>query len=173
MKSLFLFLFSYNAIAIAQSSNSLDTHMDNTDRYRSGMNKLSPQEKKVLQEWIDTHHTLKDASTASDPNSPTQNGGYAGKGAVLSQNIAGGRYIELGDNSIWMINPEDIPTTAGWISPIDINVQPNPDSNWPYILVNSVTGSKARALTITNIPNIPSQSQPQQPNGITPMPSNS
>lgn len=158
MKSLFLLLFFLSSVVFAQSSNSIDTHMDNTDRRLTGINKLTPQEQQVLQEWINTHHTLKNpnavTSTPITSTPTTSKTSYTGKGAVLSQNIAGGRYIILNDNSMWMINPEDTPTTGGWISAVMINVEGNPDSNWPYLLVNSVTDSKARARPVTTIPNI-------------------
>jgi len=143
MKALFLSTLILSSI-YGGNVNSLDTHMDNSTRDKAGLNKLTPQEKQALQEWINTHHSL---------NSPTPTAKtYQGKGAVLSQNIAGGRYIELADDSLWEINPDDVPTASGWISPVTINVTSNPDSNWPYLLVNSATDSKLRAKSITALP---------------------
>lgn len=143
MKALFLFLFTLT-LAYGDNTNSLDTHMNDTMRRESGINKLTPKEQQKLQEWINSHHTLNSSSPSAKA--------YQGKGATLSQNIAGGRYIELADDSLWQINPIDVPTSSGWISPVTINVSSNPDSSWPYLLTNTATGSKVTAQSIAALP---------------------
>ena len=154
MKALFLSTLILSSI-YGGNVNSLDTHMDNSTTDKAGLNKLTPQEKQALQEWINNNHT---------PNSPSQQVKESASdlSAMLSQNIASGKYIELQNDTIWKIHPEDTATSSGWISPVIINVGANPDSNWPYILTNSVTNSKVRAQKISQIPSF---SNPSQQNG--------
>jgi|GEM_PF-2678699 len=157
MKVLFFLVFSFSTIFAQNGANTINTHMTPTDQQNTGIEKLSPEEQKALQQWINDHHT---------PNSPTEQHkeNTADLSAVLSQNIANGKYIELVNDSVWKIHPDDTSTAASWISPIMINVSPNADSSWPYLLTNSVTSSKVRAQKISQLPSFssPTQQGPDQ-----------
>lgn len=128
-------------------SASLDTHMNDSEKKDTGVEKLTPEEKSALQKWIDSNHSLNNMTP------PPQS---SDADIVISQNIASGGYIELSDSSLWKIHPDDTPISQGWISPVTILVQDSNDSTYPYFLVNSVTGSKIRAQRISSLPKMSS-----------------
>lgn len=164
MKVLFFLIACLAINFLAANSDSLNTHMNNSEKSATGVDKLTPAEKAALQQWINTHHSVK-TPASSTPASSTQYGTISNTPdpgstslspnpppITLSQNISGGRYIMLTDETIWEINPEDTPTSSAWITPVEMIISNNPDSNWPYILTNSATGSRVRAKQIDKLP---------------------
>ena len=63
----------------------------------------------------------------------------------VSMVLHNGQFLELTDNSIWQINPQDVPTAKGWILPSEIVVSENANKNYPYTLTNSLTNDSIKA----------------------------
>jgi hypothetical protein len=78
------------------NSHTLDTHMSQEDRQNTGVDKLTPQERKALQRWIDQHHDVKPGKT---------------KHPEVSEVLSRGGYIRLSDGTMWKIYPADTPIT--------------------------------------------------------------
>lgn len=164
MKKMLISLFLCMQLSLlnaANGSDSMNTHMNDQDQQNTGVHKLTPQEQKALQQWINTHHDLKNSNGSTNGNGT---GSYLSdpknlvdQAASVSQVMRAGAYVELTDNTLWEINPADRSITMSWISPVPIYVKPNQDQNYPYLLVNSVTSSKVRAKKVTSMGNESSQ----------------
>lgn|SRR3990167_3773811 len=71
---------------------------------------------------------------------------------MIQENLRNGSYIRLTDGSLWNIHPEDTPITQGWITPVEIQVSPSNDREYPYTLTNSLTGSSVKARRADSVP---------------------
>lgn len=69
------------------------------------------------------------------------------EGSVLtiSINIQGGQMLQLSDDSIWLINPDDVSTSSSWLSPVPITISASNDSEFPCLLTNTQTNSAVKA----------------------------
>jgi hypothetical protein len=115
------------------------TDMTPEERKSTGIDKLSSQERKELQAWINRNYVKR-------PGSDT--GSYP----TISEVLGNGTYVKLSDGSLWKIHPGDIPITQGWITPVEIIVEQSGASDYPYTLTNSLTGSKVRAQSASQLP---------------------
>lgn len=131
-------------VAFAQSTDSLDSLMSESEMRRTGMHKLSTTERIELKNWIDRNYVIKSKSPLSRS--------YR-KLPTVSEIIQGGHYIKLDDDTMWQIYPADTATTQGWLTPVPIKVTFTGAKNYPYILTNTITNSEVKARKITYIPN--------------------
>ncbi len=129
-------LFAYKSYS---PTNTLDTHMTPSDQRKTGVHKLSPEEKKALQQWINKHHIKRPGTRPNE---------YP----VISEVISGGAYLRLSDGSIWEVIPADWAISQSWITPVEIIPEKEPHSEDLYILTNSLTGSTIRAKKISSLP---------------------
>lgn len=63
----------------------------------------------------------------------------------LTFNYSNGAVLELTDGSKWAIAPDDISTTALWLVPMEITIEPSKNQTYPYILSNLQTKEKVKA----------------------------
>lgn len=110
-----------------------DSNMSEEEMKRTGVSKLTIQERAALQEWIEEHHSKKLV---------TQN---KKTGPLVQEVLKNGRYVRLSDNSLWEIDTPDRPITQGWITPTEIKVAPSNDPDYPNTLTNTLTGSTVKA----------------------------
>jgi hypothetical protein len=129
----------------------LDFDMTPAEKKQTGVGKLSTKQKVALQHWIDNHYVKRDVPLAN--NLPKQR-------PVISELIQNGRYLRLSDNTLWAIAPKDTSITQGWVTPVEIIVGPSGDSDYPYKLTNTLTGSVVRAQKVDQVPAQPVQTQP-------------
>ena len=118
------------------AAHPIDSEMTVKQKKRTGVAKLNEKQKAALQQWIDSKYVAKGgkSDTAAKVVAPT-----------LQDNLYNGHYIRLTDGSLWEINPEDTPITQGWITPVEIIVSESGNTDYPYKLTNSLTGSSVRA----------------------------
>ena len=147
-----MFFAPFLALALL-AAEALDFDMTAEEKKKTGLNKLNDKEKASLQNWIDNHYAKR--------SQPIEKGTV--ERGTLQENLKNGRYIRLSDHSIWNIHPADISITQGWITPVDIIVGQSSDSNYPYKLTNSVTGSSVRAKKVESIPGASPPAPPSQP----------
>jgi hypothetical protein len=105
---------------------------------KTGIEKLSLEEKKALDKWIKENYLKKSISKNKK------------QGPVLQENLNNGRLIRLTDNSLWEIRPADTPITQGWITPVEIQVTSTDDPIYLYHLTNTLTGSIVKAKKQSN-----------------------
>lgn len=137
-----LFLASFSLLA----AQTFDADMSRQIQKETGIYKLTDKQKSLFQRWLDANYAKRETPLADDTETAPA------PAPVLQDNINNGRYIRLSDSSTWEINAEDTPITQGWITPVEILVSKNDDLDYPYLLTNSLTGSKVRAKKISSIP---------------------
>lgn len=117
-----------------------ELNMSDAEKAQTGISRLTIQERAALERWIEDHHTRKTVAQnkKTDP--------------VLQEVLRGGKFIRLSDGSLWEINPKDTPITQSWINPVEIDVKPADSQEYPYLLINSLTGSSVQAKKIQSIP---------------------
>jgi hypothetical protein len=120
-------------IVAASLLAAIESEMTPQDVAKTGISKLSGAEKTALQEWIDHHYWKKLKRNKKEP------------GPILQENLQNGRFIGLSDHSIWEILPADTPITQSWITAVEIKIEPSSDSDYPYKLTNTLTGSSIKA----------------------------
>ncbi len=107
--------------------------MSQEELKETGVAKLNIEERRALREWIEEHSAKK--VVAQNKNA----------GPTIQEVLQNGRYVRLSDKSLWEIDPADTPITQSWITPSEIKVSESTDSEYPYSLTNSLTGSSVRA----------------------------
>lgn len=110
-----------------------DRGMTPDDRRATGVDKLSPDEKQKMNDWINQHYT---------PNHLVIN---SGSHHYVVENLHNGSYIRLDDGNIYAISPDDIQTSSMWILPFPLVIEESNDPDYPYLLVNENTGSSVKA----------------------------
>lgn len=130
----------------------LDTEMSSQDRKKTGVYKLTEKEKSALYTWIENSYVKRDVPLQAEPVH-----------GMLQENLRSGTYIRLSNNSLWNIHPDDVPITQGWITPVDITVTQTGDSEYPYKLTNTLSGSSVRAKKVENLPPAPPLKTTQPP----------
>lgn len=116
----------------------LDDVMSQEDQKKTGVSKLTYQQKFALEEWLNKNCVMKNVKKVQTE-----------KQLFLSINIDGGQKIQLSDNSIWQISPDDIPTASTWITPIPIQIVPSNYPDYPSLLVDAQTGVSIKAKNIS------------------------
>ena len=133
------------AVLAADTPNkilSLNKIMTKTERARTGVSKLSVNEKAALEAWL-TNFVIGIAT--QQPNI------YLGVGQEhwVQKTIDSGAFIQLEDNSLWEISPIDRVNTMLWLPIDDIVVIESKNSLYPYKLVGERDTAEARLLTAT------------------------
>ena len=126
-------------------SEILDHNMNGSEKKKTGVYKLSDKEKSLLQKWIDTHYEKR--------NKPLPQEGKD-KHAILQETLRNGRFIRLSDQTLWEISPEGSPIAQWWITPVEIIVSQSSESEYPYLLTNSLTESSLKAKKIESLPSL-------------------
>jgi hypothetical protein len=128
-----LAIFSVILLATA-----FDADMSVSQMRATGVAKLSAKEKRALGKWIEENYSKK---TPTAPVAAAKQ-----KAPIIEENLNSGRYIRLSDKTLWEIHPSDTLLTQGWITPVEIKIErTNEDSNYPFTLTNTLTGSSVRA----------------------------
>ncbi len=107
---------------------------------KSGLNKLNDREKRELERWIDAHYERKTPALSNREK----------KGCPrVEENLRGGRFLRLSDETLWKIHPSDIPIVQGWITPVQLLFGETQLAEYPTKLTNTLTGSSVRAKKVT------------------------
>jgi hypothetical protein len=122
----------------------LENAMSREEQHRTGVDTLNRNQKAALEAWINKNFM---------PKNPTPEA----KKLYLSVNLEGGKRLILSDGTNYEIHPQDLTTTAVWITPFPIKVAPSGDINYPFMLTNMNTGVTVKARQV------PPQTQQQPP----------
>jgi hypothetical protein len=123
-------------------SEILDHTMSGRERKKTGVYKLTDKEKSLLQSWINTHYEKREIPLEQEAT---------GKHAVLQENLCNSQFIRLSDQTLWKVDPENTPIAQGWITPVEIIVTRSKNTDYPYQLTNSLTGSSIGAEKIEKL----------------------
>lgn len=129
-----------NILLLAAALTTFDAKMSDDEMETTGISRLTIQERRALENWIEDHYEKKVA---------LQN--KKNKGPQIQENLKSGHYIRLTDDSLWKINPEDTLITQSWITQVVVEVRESDDEQYPFILTNSLTGSSVKAQKVKSI----------------------
>jgi hypothetical protein len=122
----------------------IDLDMTPQDKKSTGVFKLRDKEKATLQQWIESRYEKRAQPLAQKPPILAK--------PMITENFYSGKYIRLSDGSLWNIRPQDTPITQGWITSVEIIIEPSQDPDYPNKLTNTLTGSSVLAKKVTELP---------------------
>lgn len=138
MKFLFTVCFSLSTFVLQANAILLDDVMTQEEQKKTGVSRLTTQQKIELENWMNRTFVLK-----TNPSSNSQT-------LYLSINIDGGAKLRLSDNSLWQVAPSDVPQAAGWLLPVPLEIQESKDPQYPYYLVNPQTQEKVKVKKLSS-----------------------
>jgi len=131
-------------LATLLAVETIDLDMNPQDKKNTGVFKLRDKEKATLQQWIDSRYEKRAQPLAQKPPILAK--------PMITENFYSGQYIRLSDGSLWNIRPQDTPITQGWITSVEIIIEPSQDPDYPNKLTNTLTGSSVLAKKATELP---------------------
>jgi hypothetical protein len=111
----------------------LDDVMSQEEQQKTGVSNLSLDQKVALEAWLNKTFAAKIKEKETEGQ------------LSLSINIDNGQKLQLSDNSIWEVNPNDVPTAAVWIIPFPVKIVPSNDPEYPSLIVNLNSGVSVKA----------------------------
>ncbi len=150
-------LLLYAATQTMNPTPSLNQIMTPEDQVLTGVDKLTPEERSQLEEWLQEYTQVKAQTNARKKSTASPSKQSFG---LLAINAVGGRYLILTDSSVWEVAPEDIYTSSAWLAAIPFEITyDSSDLNdpYPYTLKNQYSGQSvhARQSSIDEIPEAP------------------
>ncbi len=129
----------------------LDEVMSKDVQQQTGVYNLSHLQKAALENWLNANFEVKTSKVKQ--TTPE---------VMLSINIEGGRKLQLSDNTLWEIDPNDVSQSSVWITPFPIRIVPSDSAEYPFLLVNKTSGVSVKARKV--IPGLqPMPTTPNQP----------
>jgi hypothetical protein len=104
------------------------------DQTKTGVIRLNQKQKSELAKWLVKHGYYEDLQSYQVLHA-----------ATVSINIKNGKMLELSDNSVWEIAPEDTDISASWLSAIPIKVTKSKHPDFPYLLTNMLNNTSVKA----------------------------
>ncbi len=114
----------------------LDEVMSKEDQKKTGVDKLNKNQKIALEIWLDQNFTPKVKTQESENE------------LFLSINIDNGHKIQLSDNTIWEVSPDDVNTSSFWLTPFAVKIIPSGDPKYPCLIVNKDSNVSVKARRI-------------------------
>jgi hypothetical protein len=130
----------------------LDEVMSKDEQKTTGVANLSRMQKLALEAWLNKNFVVKGKAEAPQPQ------------LSLSINIDNGQKLELSDNSLWEIAPNDVQTSAVWITPFPVKITSSGDPDYPCLIVNLNSGASVKARPISSAATLPSPTPQKLPN---------
>ncbi len=103
----------------------LDKVMPTHIQKQTGVDQLTPKQKKALSNWLHNNMPV------------TQESKYVS----LSENIQNGKILKLSDGTYWEVAPTDQNISSAWLFPFPVEIVPSKLPGFPYKLINKNTGS--------------------------------
>lgn len=149
-------LFLYAAAQTVNTTPSLNQIMTPDEQTRTGVDKLTPDERTELETWIQTYTQSKVASLQQKTTRAKKVSMKPSFG-VLTINVRGGQFLILTDSSVWEVSPDDIFTSSAWLASIAVEItydNSDPEAYFPFIIKNQYSGLSvhARQASMDDIP---------------------
>ena len=104
---------------------SINDMMSIEDQNKTGVIKLNQKQKMELAKWLVEHRYYEDIASEQELHALT-----------VSLNVYDGKIIQLSDNSVWEIAPDDLVISQTWLSSIPIKITDTSNPDYPYLLTN-------------------------------------
>ncbi len=129
----------------------LDDVMSPKIQEKTGVEDLTPMQKRALEIWINDTFVLKDQNDG--PVKETSD-------LSLSINVNNGQQLRLSDSTLWEIDPADQSIAATWITPFPIKVGTSGNPSYPTLLTNLNTNVSVRARSTQTLAPPPTETVP-------------
>ncbi len=151
-------VFSILTLALAQAAPCsalflLDSVMDKETQKQTGVINLTTNQRIALENWLNQNFELKQPQEEKVKESQL----------FLSINIDAGRKLQLSDGSTWEVAPTDVAQASVWITPFPIRITQSSDLNYPYLIVNKISGISIKVRPATAADQTAPQSNPAVP----------
>ena len=113
---------------------SINDIMTIEDQNKTGVIRLNQKQRMELAKWLMKHGYYDDEKPYEVLH-----------GTKISLNIYDGKILQLSDNSVWEIAPEDRIISAAWLSAIPVKVTATTHPNYPYLLTNLLNNASVKA----------------------------
>lgn len=113
---------------------SINDLMSIEDQKKTGVIRLSQQQKMELAKWLVEHRYNPEAAADELIHALT-----------IALNVSDGKILELSDNSVWEVAPDDLVISQSWLSPIPVKVTQTTDPNYPYLIINLRSNQSVKA----------------------------
>ncbi len=136
----------------------LNDVMTPDQQQKTGVAKLSREQKNQLETWINDKFVLKPVTTATGtttpntPPTPTTPPIPAGpmppaglKELYVSENLDGGAKLQLSNGDTYEIHPSDRDVSSAWLLPSNVTITPNKDPTYPVNITNTVSNTSVKA----------------------------
>lgn len=77
-----------------------------------------------------------------------------GETLQMSLNLLEGRFLQLSDNSVWKVNPDDVDIASSWLTPAEIEISKSENKDYPCKLSNQLTRSSIRARRLASLKDV-------------------
>ncbi len=114
----------------------LDQVMSKEDQKKTGVDKLTKNQKIALENWLNQNFTPKVVTKESESE------------LFLSINIDNGHKIQLSDNTLWEVSPDDVNTSSLWLTPFAVKIIPSGDPVYPCLIVNKESNVSVKARRV-------------------------
>jgi hypothetical protein len=118
----------------------LDQAMNPEDQRKTGVIKLNRKQKLALESWLNDNFVSKEPSSKEE------------EPLSLSINIDNGQKLQLSDDSIWEVHPQDVDISAVWITPFPLEIEKSTNPTYPFLLKNTRTQMSVRARKSSSNP---------------------
>lgn len=135
----------------------INQFMTNEQQQKTGVQKLSKEERKELETWLQNY-----SLQSKSPNDSEAEKNFESFISQLSINAKGGAFLILNNNSVWEVDPEDYILSSGWISPVKIRVMLDLGNPYPFKLLNMQSNQSVNAKKAT-WSSIPKDAEPLPP----------
>lgn len=131
----------------------LDEAMNQEDQRKTGVTKLNRKQKLALEAWLNDHFITKEEQISQEKEPLS-----------LSINIDNGQKLQLSDDSIWEVYPQDVDISAVWITPFPLQIEKSTNPTYPFLLKNTRTQMSVRARKSNSNPMLLKSKEPLRKN---------
>ena len=135
------------------------------EQQKTGISKLSYEQKKQLENWLNDKFVLK--QVAVSPTTPPMPAGpippASLKDLYVSENLDGGGKLQLSNGDTYEIHPDDRDVSAAWLLPSNVTLTPSKNPDYPFIITNTVSQTSVKARKFD--PSTPLPPNPNQKSG--------
>ena len=114
----------------------LDHVMSKEDQKKTGVDKLTKNQKIALENWLNQNFIPRVVPKESESE------------LFLSINIDNGHKIQLSDNTLWEVSPDDVNTSSLWLTPFAVKIIPSGDPEYPCLIVNKESNVSVKARRV-------------------------
>lgn len=113
---------------------SINDLMSIEDQKKTGVIRLNQKQKMELAKWLMEHEYNAEAASNEILHA-----------LKVALNVSDGKFLELSDNSVWEISPDDLMISQSWLSAVPVTVTQSSNASYPYLITNLNSNQSVKA----------------------------